>query len=254
MKAPFPYQGSKRKELAKIFQYVDQCDLFIDGCGGGGSVVLEYLERYPDAKAQYNDLGEMPYDLFKLLKNKDRTIEAVNILSEYDFADYENVNNIYVAKQHLVDHNLFYCYEMAWKGALGKHTMYNNRAKYSTLKNRKLEQYSDILKNTNVTNENILELIDEHSDNENVTIYIDPPYIGTLCRGYDGNTDVNLLDELFDRIQSDEIKCKLILNVPFDGSVFTKLQKFVAYVYEHNYNINKNKNKKVYHCLIINHH
>jgi len=80
--SPFPYQGSKRKDLKFIEENIPKnFKTFIDACGGMGSVIFHMLRKFKDdknIKFIYNDIEPLLAELFNTLKNRDKVVKLVN--------------------------------------------------------------------------------------------------------------------------------------------------------------------------------
>ena len=83
MQAPIQYLGSKRKDIPYIHKWEPaEFNKVVDVYGGGGSVVLSYLDR--GVELIYNDADVQMCELFNVLKDEKRANELLAWLEKQE--------------------------------------------------------------------------------------------------------------------------------------------------------------------------
>jgi len=193
MKSLFRYPGGKNKLLPQIMPFIENslkdkigfCDAFV----GGGSVLLEVAEKYPNIPLYANDKDSFVFSFWKLVASN-------------DWSDLDELKNLIQLKPTI---DLFYelreteansIAEFAYRAVFFNRTSFsgdmrrgaspiggkNQKSKY-TVDCRynakklisKIDEIHKLLANrTVVSNEDINEY--NVLDKKNISVYLDPPY------------------------------------------------------------------------------
>ena len=242
MKAPIAYQGSKRKELNYIKQYEPKhFDLFVDVFGGGGSVSMFYIQQ--NKKVRYNDLNKGLNDLFNILQNTDKIKELQNELS--------NINNTEEVFYEIFDSKssclrMLYLTKHCFRGVINRRLPNKDKQGNMIIKDlsyKKLLNYPEILKKDFIsTNNNYKKLLEEYKDNENVFLYLDPPYVSKK-NDYEGDFNIKDIEYIKDYLNI--CKCKVMLHIDYTGYTRETFEKYYKYGYSVKYGCNQS-NKDIY--------
>jgi site-specific DNA-adenine methylase len=244
IKTPFPYQGSKRKELPLIEKYQpEEFDKVIDAFGGGGSVSLFYEQTF-EVNVIYNEIDKGIVDLFKTLQDEKKT---QNLIQEVKALPINN--ETFREKQNDLDNpaNFLYCVSVGFRGnpRSGVINMRkNNQGIYVVNKliglSEKLSIFPPIVKNITILNMNAIDLIKKYANDEYAFIYCDPPYMNKHGTNVYSRFEMKDLEELFKIFLDKKTKAKMMLHIDFSGWTYDKLKDHIVHYYPSNYNIGKN--------------
>ncbi len=263
LQAPISYQGSKRNELDKIDEFKPkQFNKFIDIFGGGGSVGLYFLQKYPELKEiVYNDISKIMVQLFNVLKNLDKTNDLLKDLDERDYNDKQffKINKNFKHQSSSINDYLF-LQRMAFRGIVGNGSINKHKNKdtgeleISLRKNYyDFYKYPPVLSNDKfkIYNLDCIELIDKYKDDDMAFIYLDPPYISCDNRSY-CKYDLNDVMKLFDIIKDKSYKCKIMIHIELIGYTYDHLKNHMKNYYIKNYNLRSVKNYPKYIMIATN--
>lgn len=185
MNSPIKYYGGKSYMTDIIInQFPNKFDVYIEGFGGGASVL--FSKPY-NAVEIYNDLNQNVYSLFYVLQNKQLFQQFKRKLD----LTYYSKQLHYELKQKLKDKNISmleraYCYFYVNRtgfNAVGGFSTYlvsrRNMSKSTSDFLSAIDGLYNIhqrLSSVIIENRDIIELIQKY-DHENVFFYLDPPYI-----------------------------------------------------------------------------
>jgi len=188
----FPYQGTKRKHLEHIFNYLPKTrELCIDAMGGGGIVSLFLANVY--SRVIYNDINEAIVSLFKALKKDPYGIvtkynKLNEIFTEELFYEYYDRISENIAEEYMIIRNY------AFRGGFARMCNLSKDKKTGELsvRRKKNEEVRKIPDNIEFTNSDLSLVLEKFKDTD-CFIYIDPPYFSTHT--YDVE-DTAILDEI----------------------------------------------------------
>jgi len=254
------YQGSKSRELKIIEQFQpEKFNKLIDVFGGGFNVGLYYNKKYDNVKIIYNDINKTLCDLFSIVTNKKKTIQLLkdykNFIKSHSFEYY---NKVFINKNKEYNDVLRFMY-LSSTGFRGNH----NSKMPRTSRNNKL-----IINPATKTFENLLDvntsniiiknldykiLLNEYKNNEDVFLYLDPPYISKVIDEYNYSFTIDDLIFIKDIMEDEKTKCKIMLHIDFTGWTYNIFKNMIKIQYPYNYsNRIINGIYLKYHCIICN--
>lgn len=178
MKPLFKWAGGKSDELEKIFQHIpNNISTYIEPFVGGGSVFFELLPQ----RAVINDVHKDLVCFYRAIKNGNANdihqfmdSHANDEETYYDVRSSNTFSDLDIAKK------FFYLRKTCYRGM----SRYNKRGdfnicfgRYKSIKYDALldERYEELLKNTEIYNEDF-ELIFEKFNSAENFMFLDPPY------------------------------------------------------------------------------
>ena len=257
LKAPIPYLGSKRLEIKYIVDNEpDKFKKIIDVFGGGGSVSLHYFQHGYDI--QYNDIDKAVCDLFNAIQDEEVIKKIVDSVNNYKLKDdLKDVLKSYQENQDL--ESLLLLKSHSYRGLT--HTPLINRRKINGVlvveqhyKPDKLLKYPAIFKEKKlkVSNNNYKIILEQHKDNEDIFLYLDPPYLSTHCGDYIKDS-FTFDDILYIKNFIETAKCKVMLHLEFVGYVYDLFRDYIKFHYPKRYSFSgKNMIYQKYICIITN--
>lgn len=189
-KSPFRYPGSKVKLIPTIMEYLKPLiqDSFIDVFVGGGSVLLEVAQNYPNIKLYANDKDCWIYSFWKIISdsNTDNLNELLSLMSNtpnieqfYKLREDKSTDIVQCAYKAIFFNRT--CFSgiltsgpIGGKNQQSKYTI-DCRYNFPKLKKKILECHNLLVGRTIISN-NDFSLINELV-NTNIPAYIDPPYV-----------------------------------------------------------------------------
>jgi len=241
--APFAYQGSKRKDLKYINNYLPNYKTFIDVCGGMGNVIIDRIknDERKGIKFIYNDINKNLTDLFKTIANPE---ELNKLIKEVDSMPADKKNYDIISKKIRENKNTLseYVYGSLYGfRSVSGHPLLNFRkGSKSIVKNplnsERLKFFTPICQKMEILNLNLVELIEKYKEDKNCFIYIDPPYIekGVDNSAY-GHVKIDILTYISDIIKNNNYKCKIMLHIDLSGWLYDNLRDYIKFHYPKNY-------------------
>lgn len=182
IRPPVKIHGGKfytKKLIIDSFPKDYQSMIYVEGCGGAGSVILNKLPSIQDV---YNDLDSNMYNIFRCLKNYPKemllALNKIPYTEESFKAQYSNTSIDKAIKEIIL--------RRMSRGGMKKTFSWSKRLRGGRPgdENAWLTFISELpktierIKNIEVMNQNVLSLIDE-KDSTNTLFYIDPPYLAS---------------------------------------------------------------------------
>ena len=189
-KTPLRYPGGKSRACKKIDPYFPDLrnyDEFREPFLGGGSVSLYVTKKYPGVKIWVNDLYEPLVNFWKNVQKDGRgmrlklaelkskysnpTTAKALFLSSKDYLSGDNDDDFWRAVS-------FYVVNKCSFSGLTESSSFSKQASIGNFSMRgidKLEGYSELIKDWEITNLSYEKLLDEQSE-RNAFVYLDPPY------------------------------------------------------------------------------
>lgn len=275
LKSPLSYMGSKKEELFKIVKNQPlNFNKIIDVYGGGGSVSLFYLQKYPLLdEIVYNDINPYILNFFEVLSDASNCLKLYSNLEHFiskGDPKEEELNEIhYNFLNSPIDDKVkhaFYYFILKryafrsliknrkvpfWRKRINKNTgLYTINSCIKKIPN--FYKYYELFKDRNfkINKKDAYELCSLYKDDENAFLYLDPPYINCSCEEY-GRNDGRRGDtiEILNILKDTSYKCKIMIHIEFEGYSYLQLKDFIKEVYPVCYNINAGKQSKK-HLLI----
>ena len=225
-KTPLRYPGGKSRALTKLFQFIPDLKKYKEYREpflGGGSVAIEITKRYPHLDVWVNDLYEPLYNFWSELQhNGDKLSNLLTGIKQcYCNPDAarclfqsmkEEVND--KTKSNLERASAFYIVNKCSFSGLTESSSFSSQASESNFSMRGIENltsYSKLIRNWKITCTDYSNLVEDclsYSNviacDDNVFIYVDPPYNikdnlygkkGAMHKGFDHDRFANIMDE-----------------------------------------------------------
>ena len=206
LKSPFRYPGGKSKIIkpiiATIISEIGQKTLwsnskmnrFVDVFAGGGSVSMAVVNVYPNVDLVMNDLDEWMYSFWNSLTDETEYNRMITYMNKYPHPTVED----FVFLRKSISRNGLKCgYKgfIGWffnrttfsgifkSGPIGGHDQtgqYKIDCRYKPEKTKKMLAAMRIMfknRKIEVTNADFRTVIDKYKDDEDVLLYLDPPYM-----------------------------------------------------------------------------
>lgn len=239
-----PRIGGKNDALHKllpILEYIaeeNNLTILIDACMGGMKIIANVDKNMFKTRIG-NDLEPGLANLASILKDPALTKQMIAIFDDY----MEDVKNGDAIPKEDFDNALEMIWKETWPEAEGFKLKVDSMdsainavfISYSCHKSnmtsfvydifkknfiekavyKKLDDYSDVLKDVVIKNENFLSLLEKFGHLENLLFYIDPPYLSDSMAG-DNQYFYNLTNDdheyLMDLVLSDDFKAKVVIS------------------------------------------
>jgi DNA adenine methylase len=187
---PFRYPGSKNKLLPVLMKYIENIlvdqDNFTDVFVGGGSVLLEVAQKYPNIRLYANDKDYWVYCFWKIISAID-PIQFLDLLKLIDQSP--TLEQFYKLREEKTTDEVRCAYKaiyfnrttfsgIFYSGPIGgkeQKSAYTIDCRYNSKKLRsKIEKCRNLLcGRTTVTNKHFVDLPQMYTDGPK---YLDPPY------------------------------------------------------------------------------
>jgi len=264
----FVYVGSKRLELNQIRECEPlEFKTFVDVFGGAGNVYLDYLKRFPHVICLYNDFDEGISGVFTEVskgnaKKLDHDVEEMFKSEGTSFRD-ELITKIENGDEKKTPTNFLFLLRTAARGMWNSKHFCKLKKGVPALSPSSLQKYESIINNPFVIhNKDYRDMMNLYKHDETAFLYLDPPYNGkgTTTSTYKMITQGvyhNFLIFIEEFMKDPETKCKVMLNIDFQGDVYVRFKDLIKLVYPVRYspsNSTKSENKKSqqYHVIISN--
>lgn len=186
MFSPFRYPGGKTKILPIILPYINPTDCFIDAFVGGGSVLLEIANKYPNISLFANDKNYWIYSFWKVISNPNQDYNSlITLLKQpptlslfYKLREEETEDEVLCAYKAIFYNRTAFS-GIFFSGPIGgkeQKSKYKIDCRYNFDKIKlKLDICRKLLINRlTVSNKDCSEY---ELLNTNISTYIDPPYV-----------------------------------------------------------------------------
>lgn len=190
------YPGAKNRLAEWIVSFIPYHQVYLEPFFGSGAVFF----NKPASKIEtINDIDNNVYNLFKVIRNNPDELAKILEMTPYSRAEYDNsyVENIPETDMERARKFLVRC----WMG-FGNSNVYKNGFRSSqqsrspcTTKHwnqlpERILLASERLKNAQIENLDALELLIRYNTDD-VFVYMDPPYLNTLRKGYLYNNEMS---------------------------------------------------------------
>ena len=256
IKTPLRYPGGKsRASDIIISHFPKEFNTYIEPFVGGGSVFIKLKQLYPDKNYWINDLFHDLYCFWYIMQtHHDELVWIINQWKKqypngkelYDFLHNNifNFNKIERAAAFFIFNRITF----SGTSLSGGYSQESFEKRFTQSSIDRIKSASTLLKNTNITNMDYIDVINSIPNNDNDTfIFLDPPYYSnkkSLLYGPNGQLHKTFdHDKLFQYISN--VKTKWLIT--YDNSEYIKsLYKNynisnLNFTYGMN-NVSKNKN------------
>ncbi len=189
LKTPLRWIGGKSRAIKKMEKFNPDMDCIKeirDPFLGGGSYPLYLAQKYPDKKIWVNDIYEPLYNFWCVLKNDSENLVKILTSKRLEYPYEERCKILFLqSKEILNDKNksnldravaFFIINKCSFSGLteIGSFSKGSSMTNFnhSTIDN--LLEYSKVIQNWKITNLDYTELLKDID--ENVFVYLDPPY------------------------------------------------------------------------------
>ena len=249
LKTPLRYPGGKSRAVKKMAQFFPDFSHYTEFRApflGGGSVSLYISQVYPDLDIWVNDLYEPLYCFWKILQVSGDKLskELTELKSRYP--DRSSARGLFVeAKEYLEKkpkecdplHRAVACYvvnKCSFSG-LSESSSFSPQASDSNFSMRGIERlkyYSQVIKRWQITNLSYEKLLE---DDENVFVYLDPPYdIKANLYGKRGTMHVGFDHDTF-ATRCDRYQCDQMISYNSSNLVKNRFEGWQQTEYDHTY-------------------
>jgi DNA adenine methylase len=254
MKSPIKWMGGKRKEIKHFKKYIPNFDTYVEPFLGGGAL---YWELKPK-KAHLNDINEYLINFYLQLKQNYRNIiekmfDYVNTKEEFKKQVVRLNNKEY--EDEIDKARLFYYLNRTARSGMwrvnSKGEFNTSYGKYKTDTYKTLDEtYSKIIQSASITNHDFKEVLDEHKEDDNAFIFLDPPYLNCDTM----YTESQQFKGIYDYIRNymNEAKCKVMLVVKKDEYITELFKEYIVDTYNVMYKNNASEIVEAEHLVICN--
>ena len=247
LKTPLRYPGGKSRATKKMAQYFpDFRDYteFRESFLGGGSVSLYVTQMYPHLEIWVNDLYEPLYTFWKQLQKNSDKVRNELVQLKQRHPDPSSARGLFLeAKEYLSKHPkdsdfihravAFYVVNKCSFSGLTESSSFSKQASDSNFSMRgidKLPYYGQLIQRWEITNLPYEQLF---TDDENVFIYLDPPYdIKANLYGKRGTMHIGFDHDSFAR-RCDRVECDQMISYNSSNLVKQRFQGWRAQEYDH---------------------
>ena len=189
-KTPLRYTGGKSRACTKMDQYFPDLRDYVEFREpflGGGSVAIHISKKYPHLKITVNDLYEPLVNFWLQLQESGKELEE-------NIKNYKSTHPEPISARELFNESkkrvndqkfdslerasAFYIVNKCSFSGLTESSSFSQQASISNFSMRgieKLSRYSELITNSNITNNPYEDLI-ENDIHDDIFMYLDPPY------------------------------------------------------------------------------
>jgi len=252
-----PYVGNKSREINKIKEHVS-CDpesTFVDVFCGSEVVGGNFCKDERFSGVVFNDVDPDVSEMCWVFQDDDdyknliRECQKVKTAEEYE----QKIKEYPLTKFFLKSVCTFSGMGGKWcqKAYDTRHKSLESKIPYQVNWSVNIGKPSKGINYTNVDYKLIFKLYNK----KECFLYLDPPYVTKKDNNY--GTDFTVDDLIFIRDFMRNCECKVMLNIDFNGWIYTEFKDMIREVYSHTYSSSnsKERNKKFYtnfHTIITN--
>lgn len=196
--------GGKSKSAKKLIAMFPAATTYVEPFMGAGNIVL----RIPKGKYAMEHINDLDPRMYQLMSDV-RLIDTADI-DKMDFTPRKgkwlwlHTNSLFMeAGVHRFHGNIY----TIWYSFMGMGKTFANQSRSIDYFKRLQPRVRARLEGVTITNMDAMDVIDDHKDNEEAFMYLDPPYPDTCCKAYSNETMD--LEKLRDKLAS--AKCKWML-------------------------------------------
>lgn len=183
--------GGKYQLIDNIVPLIIQCaedydiTTYAELCGGGARVLLNLPNNLFEHRI-YNEIDIGICNIFQVLQNKLYTAEMMSVLEKYRYSRevFEMARNELkidkVQKHFNLIERATYTYIAVTQSRASNMVTYSPSGEYEQgyyEKISRLKDYSYLLEDVEIQNQDCMVLLEKYKNNENILIYLDPPYV-----------------------------------------------------------------------------
>lgn len=254
MDSPIKWIGGKRREIKYFKQYIPKFKTYVEPFVGGGAL---FWNLQPE-KAVINDINEHLINFYLVLKNNHNELREELQSYNNTLEEYRDVIN----RLNTKDYNntieqaaiFYYLNKTAFSGAWRVNSKGYFNVGYGYYKNENYknltEQFTPILKDTIILNQDYKEVINQYKNNSETFIFFDPPYLDCDTLYTPSQKFENIYKYIYFFMK--ECKCKTMLVVKENEYIIDTFGDFVQASYGKNYKCNAKSEKENSHVVITN--
>lgn len=231
--------GGKYQLVDNIVPLITQCAVdydittYAELCGGGARVLLNLPNNLFEHRI-YNEIDIGICSIFQVLQNKLYTAEMMSMLEKYRYSREVFKMACDELKRDRSESNLnvveraTYTYIASTQSRASNMVTYSPSGEYEQgyyEKISKLKDYSYLLEDVEIQNQDCMVLLEKYKNNENILIYLDPPYVPYTMnhpKTYGDNSwNTEHHQKLVDKLL--ETHCKVILS-GYDNPIYGALE------------------------------
>ena len=197
----FSYAGNKRKEFQTFNEYIkyDGIKNIVEPFVGSAAISFNIYKEHKDKFNYYlNDNDKYLYETYLLLKNED--IEEIFIkLNEIKntVKNKEDFLKIYKKEEHSIYEYIYFRKASTFRMGMFNEERGITKSNYKPTK--LLLEFVEFVKSANVfiTNDDWSISYNKYKDDDESSIFLDPPYIAS-CNNMYGNATVNIYEYIYE--------------------------------------------------------
>ena len=222
LKTPLRYPGGKSRAVPKLCQWLPaKITEYREPFLGGGSMAIEMTKRYPDLPIWVNDMYEPLYNFWACLQLAGDIMQEKLVKLKKDNSDPDKAKELFLSSKDILSNGTdvnravaFYVVNKCSFSGLTESSSFSSQASESNFSMRGIENltsYSKLIRNWKITYTDYSNLVEDclsYSNviacDDNVFIYVDPPYNikdnlygkkGAMHKGFDHDRFANIMDE-----------------------------------------------------------
>jgi len=222
LKTPLRYPGGKSRAVPKLCQWLPATITeYREPFLGGGSMAIEITKRYPDLPIWVNDMYEPLYNFWACLQLAGDIMQEKLVKLKKDNSDPDKAKELFLSSKDILSNGTdvdravaFYVVNKCSFSGLTESSSFSSQASESNFSMRGIENltsYSKLIRNWKITCTDYSNLVEDclsYSNviacDDNVFIYVDPPYNikdnlygkkGAMHKGFDHDRFANIMDE-----------------------------------------------------------
>ncbi len=187
--------GCKMNDQKYYLQYLpndNEITTVVEGYGGSFSLIRCHYYK-TDKVLHVNDNDKQLIDKLLLLKDYDKT-KLLCVIDEYNKSINPNYALKYDLSDKIPDDDIRFTIMDGYK-------FRGNLYKKSPFKEEDITRFQDLLKRCIITNKDISEIMNQYKDNEDVFLFLDPPYLNSDNTQYKGQTKYTAGKKLSDNTE-----------------------------------------------------
>lgn len=210
------YHGAKWRLASWVISFFPKHKYYVEAFGGSAGVLMQKQRVHGEV---YNDLDQDIFNLFKVLRDREKSAELQRLCSltpfsrdEFNLAYEQTDCPIEQARRTLFRAYAGFGSASATKGKSGFRTdifrNYKNPTHLWTELPNKIQAFVERLQNVQIENKSAIELLEKH-DSEDTLFYLDPPYVlDTRTSGANSYYRHEMTDEQHQQLLDKIIKLK----------------------------------------------
>lgn len=254
MKSPIKWTGGKAREIKYFQEYIPEFDTYVEPFFGGGAL---YWHLQPK-NAVINDINPHLINFYEVLRSNYnelyKHLQEMELNKDYFQHIVDKLNNEEYENRIEQAAIFYYLNKTAFSGKwrVNSSGKYNNTWGNYKKENFKVldNEYSNILQNATIENVDYKDIMMDCKFNENVFIFLDPPYLNCDTM-YTANQEFeSIYDYIYEYIK--ECKCKVMLVCKGDSYIYGLFKDLICEKYMVKYSHNSLSDLENQHLIITN--